>query len=144
MILTPTALPWLWRISRRVVTHNHHRRMFEVLLADLEQYFQALAQTPAAVLRLRIRSSISCLPVPLSALPSNASLAVPLNGSVPVRTGFPPRCGRTRLKASHSPVDCPGERGHSCTYWHTACVSTKTAILAHQGFLIGNPVTCCQ
>ena len=33
------------------MTHNHHRRTFEVLLADLERHFQQLAQTPAAVLR---------------------------------------------------------------------------------------------
>jgi hypothetical protein len=33
------------------VTHNHHRSTFELLLADLEQHFQSLAQTPAAVLR---------------------------------------------------------------------------------------------
>jgi len=44
-------IEWLWRISRRVVTHNHHRSTFEVLLADVERHFQALAQTPAEVLR---------------------------------------------------------------------------------------------
>jgi hypothetical protein len=51
MIPTPTGTPWLWRISRRVVTHNHQRSTFELLLADLEQHFQSLAQTPAEVLR---------------------------------------------------------------------------------------------
>jgi hypothetical protein len=51
MIPTPTGTPWLWRVSRRVVTHNHHRSSFELLLADLEQHFLTLAQTPAAVLR---------------------------------------------------------------------------------------------
>ncbi len=44
-------IEWLWRVSRRAVTHNHHRSMFELLLADVEQHFQALAQAPAAILR---------------------------------------------------------------------------------------------
>src|SRR6266516_5697398 len=44
-------IEWLWRISRRVVTHNHHRSTFELLLADVEQHFQALGKTPAEVLR---------------------------------------------------------------------------------------------
>jgi transposase len=44
-------IEWLWRISRRVVTHNHHRSTFELLLADVEQHFQALSKTPAEVLR---------------------------------------------------------------------------------------------
>jgi len=44
-------IEWLWRVSRRVVTHNHHRSTFELLLADVEQHFQSLAQTPAEVLR---------------------------------------------------------------------------------------------
>jgi hypothetical protein len=30
---------------------NHHRSTFELLLADVEQHFQGLAQTPAKVLR---------------------------------------------------------------------------------------------
>ena len=34
-----------------MVTHNHHRSSFELLLADLEQHFLTLAQTPAEVLR---------------------------------------------------------------------------------------------
>ncbi len=33
------------------MTHNHHRSTFELLLADVEQHFQALAKAPAAVLR---------------------------------------------------------------------------------------------
>jgi len=33
------------------VTHNHHRSTFELLLADVEQHFQALAQAPAEILR---------------------------------------------------------------------------------------------
>ena len=57
LVYTPAYDPdanrieWLWRVSRRVVTHNHHRSTFELLLADVEQHFQALAQTPAKVLR---------------------------------------------------------------------------------------------
>ncbi len=44
-------IEWLWRVSRRVVTHNHHRSTFELLLADLETHFQSLARTPNEVLR---------------------------------------------------------------------------------------------
>jgi len=44
-------IEWLWRISRRIVTHNPQRRDFESLLADLERHFQALAQAPTEVLR---------------------------------------------------------------------------------------------
>jgi transposase len=57
LVYTPAYDPdanrieWLWRVSRRVVTHNHHRSDFALLLADVEQHFQALAQTPADVLR---------------------------------------------------------------------------------------------
>ena len=57
LVYTPAYDPdanrieWLWRVSRRVVTHNHQRSTFEMLLADVEQHFQSLAQTPAAVLR---------------------------------------------------------------------------------------------
>ncbi len=57
MVYTPAYDPdanrieWLWRVSRRVVTHNHQRSTFELLLADVEQHFQSLAQTPAQVLR---------------------------------------------------------------------------------------------
>src|SRR5579859_5950862 len=57
LVYTPAYDPdanrieWLWRVSRRVVTHNHHRNTFELLLADVEQHFQALVQTPAEVLR---------------------------------------------------------------------------------------------
>jgi hypothetical protein len=39
------------RRSRRIVTHNHYRCTFELLLADVEQHFQALAQAPAEILR---------------------------------------------------------------------------------------------
>jgi hypothetical protein len=47
----PTGTPWLWRISRRVVTHNHQRSEFDLLLADVETHFQALIRTPNAMLR---------------------------------------------------------------------------------------------
>jgi transposase len=57
LVYTPASDPdanrieWLWRVSRRVVTHNHHRSTFDLLLADLETHFQTLARTPAEVLR---------------------------------------------------------------------------------------------
>jgi len=57
LVYTPAYDPdanrieWLWRISRRVVTHNHQRREFDLLLADVETHFQALTQTPEDVLR---------------------------------------------------------------------------------------------
>jgi transposase len=57
MVYTPAYDPdanrieWLWRVSRRVVTHNHQRGTFELLLADVERHFQALAQTPTEILR---------------------------------------------------------------------------------------------
>jgi hypothetical protein len=57
LVYTPAYDPdanrieWLWRVSRRVVTHTHHRSTFELLLADVEQHFQTLARTPAEVLR---------------------------------------------------------------------------------------------
>jgi transposase len=57
LVYTPAYDPdanrieWLWRVSRRVVTHNHHRSTFDLLLADLEIHFQTLARSPAEVLR---------------------------------------------------------------------------------------------
>ena len=57
LVYTPAYDPdanrieWLWRVSRRIVTHNHHRSDFALLLADMEAHFQALAQTPVEVLR---------------------------------------------------------------------------------------------
>ena len=44
-------IEWLWRISRRVVTHNHQRNDFALLLADVQTHFQARTPTPADVLR---------------------------------------------------------------------------------------------
>ena len=57
LVYTPAYDPdanrieWLWRVSRRVVTHNHHRHTFDLLLTDLETHFQTLARSPAEVLR---------------------------------------------------------------------------------------------
>ena len=47
----PTALNGGARISRRVVTHNHQRSEFDLLLADVQTHFQALTKTPDDVLR---------------------------------------------------------------------------------------------
>jgi DDE superfamily endonuclease len=49
----PEANPieWLWRVTRRAVTHNHQRREMGSLLADAEGHFQGLQADPAAVLR---------------------------------------------------------------------------------------------
>lgn len=61
LVYTPAYDPdanrieWLWRLSRRVVTHNHQRRDFELLVADVESHFQALTLAPEDVLR-HIRS----------------------------------------------------------------------------------------
>jgi len=52
-------IEWLWSVSRRVVTHNHQRSDFSLLLADVENHFQALAWTPAEVLR---HIGSSCVP----------------------------------------------------------------------------------
>jgi transposase len=44
LVYTPVYDPdanrieWLWRVSRQVVTHHHHRSTFELLLADVEQH----------------------------------------------------------------------------------------------------------
>jgi transposase len=57
LVYTPAYDPdanrieWLWRISRRIVTHNHHRRDFEALLADARTHFESLTHTPDDLLR---------------------------------------------------------------------------------------------
>lgn len=57
LVYTPAYDPdanrieWLWRLSRRVVTHNHQRKDFEVLLADAKTHFDTLRQTPDDLLR---------------------------------------------------------------------------------------------
>jgi hypothetical protein len=49
LVYTPAYDPeanrieWLWRELRRAVTHNHHRRTLEALLADATGWMQALA-----------------------------------------------------------------------------------------------------
>jgi transposase len=56
LIYTPAYDPdanrieWLWRVSRRAVTHNHQRRDFATLCADAEAHFRDLATHPEAVL----------------------------------------------------------------------------------------------
>jgi transposase len=56
LVYTPAYDPdanrieWLWRVSRHVVTHNHQRPAFELLLADAKEHFQTLTQIPADVL----------------------------------------------------------------------------------------------
>jgi transposase len=57
IIYTPAYDPdanrieWLWRWSRREVTHNHQRATFAALLEDIHGHFQTLGQHPDLVLR---------------------------------------------------------------------------------------------
>jgi transposase len=57
LVYTPAYDPdanrieWLWRISRRIVTHNHHRENFEMLLADARTHFETLSRAPDNLLR---------------------------------------------------------------------------------------------
>src|SRR5918912_86222 len=57
LIYTPAYDPdanrieWLWRWSRREVTHNHQRTTFAALLEDIHGHFQTLAQHPDLILR---------------------------------------------------------------------------------------------
>jgi len=57
LVYTPAYDPdanrieWLWRISRRVVTHNHQRRDFETLLTDVRTHFETLPRSPDDLLR---------------------------------------------------------------------------------------------
>jgi transposase len=57
LIYTPAYDPdanrieWLWRWSRREVTHNHQRTTFAALLEDMQAHFQTLRQHPELVLR---------------------------------------------------------------------------------------------
>jgi len=46
-----SGIEWLWHVLRQVVTHNHHRSEFALLLADVAIHFQALIRTLADVLR---------------------------------------------------------------------------------------------
>jgi hypothetical protein len=43
-------IEWLWRVSRRAVTHNHQRRDFAMLCADAEAHFRELVAHPEMVL----------------------------------------------------------------------------------------------
>jgi hypothetical protein len=57
LVYTPAYDPdanrieWLWRISRRIVTHNHQRKDFDLLLADARMHFETLSRTPDDLLR---------------------------------------------------------------------------------------------
>jgi transposase len=57
IIYTPAYDPdanrieWLWRWSRREVTHNHQRTAFATLLEDIHEHFKPLRQPPDLVLR---------------------------------------------------------------------------------------------
>ena len=57
IIYTPAYDPdanrieWLWRWSRRDVTHNHQRPTFAALLEDIHAHFQTLKEHPDLVLR---------------------------------------------------------------------------------------------
>jgi len=44
-------IEWLWRWSRREVTHNHQRTTFAALLEDMQAHFEALPQHPNLVRR---------------------------------------------------------------------------------------------
>ena len=57
LVYTPAYDPdanrieWLWRVSRRAVTHAHDRTTIDELATDLTEHFAALAADPGAVLR---------------------------------------------------------------------------------------------
>ncbi len=44
-------IEWLWRMSRKQVTHNHQRRRMEELIEDAKAHFRRLREHPQAVLR---------------------------------------------------------------------------------------------
>ncbi len=44
-------IEWLWRSSRREVTHNHARSEFKLLVEDVKAHFQRLRDEPQKVLR---------------------------------------------------------------------------------------------
>jgi transposase len=56
LVYTPAYDPdanrieWLWRISRRAVTHNHQRDSWEQVQDDIRDHFSRLAQQPNEVL----------------------------------------------------------------------------------------------
>jgi hypothetical protein len=49
--LTQRSFEWLWRTTRRVVTHAHQRTALAVLTTDLADHFADLAAHPFDVLR---------------------------------------------------------------------------------------------
>jgi transposase len=57
LVYTPAYDPdanrieWLWRWSRREVTHNHQRATFAALVEDIQVHFQTLGQQAGLVLR---------------------------------------------------------------------------------------------
>ncbi len=57
LVYTPAYDPdanrieWIWRVSRHVVTHHHHRQDFESLLSDVRTHFDTLTRTPGNLLR---------------------------------------------------------------------------------------------
>jgi DDE superfamily endonuclease len=57
LVYTPAYDPdanrieWLFRVTRREVTHNHHRKAMGQLIMDAHAHFQGLQADPAAVLR---------------------------------------------------------------------------------------------
>ena len=57
LVYTPAYDPdanrieWLWRVTRRAVTHAHDRATIDELTTDLTGHFAALAADPDAVLR---------------------------------------------------------------------------------------------
>ncbi len=57
LVYTPAYDPdahrieWIWRVSRHVVIHHHHRQDFESLLSDVRTHFDTLTRTPGDLLR---------------------------------------------------------------------------------------------
>jgi transposase len=56
LVYTPAYDPdanrieWLWRVSRRAVTHNHQRDTWQEVQDDIQRHFALLAQQPNEVL----------------------------------------------------------------------------------------------
>jgi DDE superfamily endonuclease len=75
LVYTPAYDPdanrieWLFRVTRREVTHNHHRQEMVGLIRDAHTHFQGLQADPAAVLRHIGSPGVAPLPaaVPLKA-----------------------------------------------------------------------------